>query len=188
MSEKLHHPTPEHHRAHPEHESHQQAEKLKHLHEKAEKAEHAPQDNIESIKKSIESAAVSGKEYTKTEKETPQPTSYGINKELKATAYRKVIKKTQSQLSTPERAFSRAIHNPTVDRFSEVASKTVARPSGLLFGGIGAFIGTLFVFYISKRAGFTYNYLLFVLLFLGCYVAGVVLEGLYKLFRKAARR
>lgn len=188
MSEKLHHPSPEHHRAHPEHESREQAERLKHLHEKAEKAEHGPQDNLETIKKSIESAAVSGKEYTKTEKEAPQPTNYGINKELKATAYRKVIKKTQSQLSAPERTFSRTIHNPTIDRVSEVAAKTVARPSGLLFGGIGAFIGTLFVFYISKRAGFTYNYLLFVLLFIGCYVAGVVLEGLLKLVRKAQRR
>ncbi len=188
MSEKLHHPSPEHHKHTPEHESHHQAERLKEIHEKGEKAEHEAKNNIESIQKSIENAAISGKEYSTTEKETPQNPSYGLNKELKSTAYRRVIKKTQSQLSTPEKTLSKVIHNPVVEKTSDIAAKTVARPTGILFGGIGAFIGTLVLLYISKRSGFTYNYLVFVLIFVSCYAAGSIVELLVGSARRASKK
>ena len=188
MSEKLNHPSPEHHKATPEHESREQAERLKHIHEKGEKAENEARNNIEAIQKSIEESAVSGKEYSTAEKETPQNTVYGVNKELKSTAYKRVLKKTQSQLSTPEKTLSKVIHNPIVEKTSDVAAKTVARPSGILFGGIGAFIGTLILLYISKRSGFTYNYLVFVLLFIACYILGVIIELLAKSVRKVSKK
>lgn len=189
MSEKVSHHSPEHHQPRHEQESrHEQAEKLKHIQEKAERAEHTSQDNLDQIKQSIEAAAVSGKEYSRAEKETPrQTTQHGVNKALKASAYRRVIKKTQSQLSTPERTLSRTIHNPAVEKASEVAAKTVARPSGILFGGIGAFAGTVIVLFISKRVGFTYNYSLFFLLFLGGYILGIVLEFILRSIKKLGR-
>lgn len=186
MSEKLHHSSPEHRQAHAERERGKEAEHLKQLQEKAKKSEKEPKSSIETIKKSIETAAVSGKEYSVGEKESTKQSSpnYGINKELKASAYKRTLKKARSQLSAPEKTFSRVVHNPIVEKTSDLAAKTVARPSGILIGGIGAFLGTLAILYISKRSGFTYNYLLFLLIFVAFYVLGVTLE----LVTKATRR
>lgn len=187
MNEKLHHPTPEHHRSAEHHADHERKH-LKELQEKAEKTTEASSDSIESIKRSIESTALSGKEYSVGEKETKQSHTFGVTKHLKKDAYKRVLKKTQTHLSTPERTFSKAIHNPAVDKVSDVASKTVARPSGILFGGIGAFIGSLVVFYISKRSGFAYNYLLFLLIFIGGYLLGLIVELFYRLLKPAKQR
>ncbi len=189
MSEKIHHPSPEHHNHHVEHEHKQDAERLKALQETAEKAEHHAKDNIESIKRSIEQSAVSGKEISTTEKETTDQTpTYGVNKELKAGAYKRVLKKTQKQLSTPERGLSRVIHTPAIEKVSDVTAKTIARPTGILFGGIGAFIGTLILLYISKRSGFAYNYLAFLIIFVSFYLIGSILELVVRGTRKAAKK
>lgn len=94
---------------------------------------------------------------------------------------KKFLEKTQKQLSTTDRAFSKIIHRPAIEKASDIGSKTVARPSGILFGGVGAFIGSLVVFIISKRSGFTYNYILFVLIFICGYMMGLLIELVYRL-------
>lgn len=188
MSEKLQQHSPEHHQqteaAHSREKA--QVEKLK---EKAAHAEHAPKDNLESIKQSIESTAISGKEYSIAEKE--KPSHHGphfVTRKLKNDAYKRLLKKTSTHLSKPEKTFSKVIHRPIVEKTSEIAGKTVARPSGILFGGIAAFIATVFLLIVSKRAGFTYNYLFFFLVFIGGYFAGLFVELIYRLIKKPARR
>lgn len=190
MSEQLpQHHSPEHHHDNPERERSQEKAHLKELQEKAEHAENIPKDAIESIKKSIESSAVSGKEYGVGEKADKAPSqSLAVTKSLKKTAYKRTLKKVRTQLSAPEKALSTAIHNPTVDKVSEVAGKTVARPSGILFGGIGAFAGSLFLLIISKRSGFTYNYLAFVLIFVAGYFVGLIVELFYRALRGKSYR
>ncbi len=186
MSEKLPVPSPEHHRSSPEHEKDQERQNLKKLQEKAEKASELSGDELQSIKKSIEQAAVSGKEYAVGEKEhrPSQTHTVGTTKQLKQQAYRSTIKKAQSRLKGPEKSFSKVIHNPKIEKVSEVAAKTVARPSGFLLGSISAFITSLVVLYISKRSGFTYNYLLFVLVFVGGYLLGVLVELVLRPLRR----
>lgn len=182
MSEKLHQPSPEHPNPVEHHEKAEQKH-LKNLQEKAHDSQEISKDTIENIKRSIESTAVSGKEYGVTEKETKQTHTYGVTKHLKKDAYKRVLKKTQSHLNTPEKTFSKAIHNPVVEKVSNVSAKTIARPSGILFGGIGAFVGSLVIFFISKRSGFTYNYLIFILIFIGSYFLGLVFELFYRAFK-----
>lgn len=179
MSEKLSH-SPEHRKSR-EHETQpnpeRSPEKPKHNkerehHQSAEQKKHT----IENIQKSIESTAVSGKEYSVGESETPNEQQYGTTRKLKKSAYKKVIKQTQKSLKGPERSFSKAIHQPTVERVSEVTAKTIARPTGILFGSICAFVVSAVVYYLSKRNGFTYNYLLFLLVFVGGYTLGLLIE------------
>ena len=187
MKEKLQHHSPEQHRSQ-ERETSQERTKAEKLREKATKAEHTPKDNIESIQRSIEATAISGKEYSIGEKEKATPhTPLFVTKRLKNDAYKKLIKKTQSHLSKPERNFSKFIHRPAIERVSEAASKTVARPSGILFGGLAAFLASLFLLIISKRAGFTYNYLFFFIVFVGGYFSGLLIEAVYRLVRKPPR-
>jgi hypothetical protein len=186
MTEKLH-TTPEQQHNHEADRSQERshAEKLK---ENAAKAEHAPKDNIEAIQKSIESTAISGKELSIGEKEKPVSSSpLFVTRKLKNDAYKRLMKKTQSHLSKSERSFSKVIHRPAVEKTSEIASKTIARPSGILFGGIAAFVATVFLLIVSKRAGFTYNYLFFFLVFVGGYFVGLIAELLYRLVKHPER-
>jgi hypothetical protein len=182
MTEKLH--APEHQPSHEADRSHERshAEKLK---EKAAKAEHAPKDNLEAIQKSIEATAISGKELSIGEKEKATSSSpLFITRKLKNDAYKRLIRKTQSHLSAPERSFSKVIHRPVVEKTSDIAGKTVARPSGILFGSMAAFVASLFLVIISKRAGFTYNYLFFFLVFVGGYFLGLLAELFYRLLKR----
>ncbi len=187
MSEKIRTPSPERRQTSPEHNHGKEQQKLKELKERAENASEISQDQLSSIKQSIEKTALSGKEYTVGEKEhrPAQTSAYPNTKELKQQAYRRTIKKAQSHLRGPEKSFSKAIHNPTVERVSDVAAKTIARPSGFLLGSICAFIASSIILYISKRSGFTYNYLLFVIVFAGGYVVGVIIELALRPFRKS---
>lgn len=185
MSEKLHQPSPERNSPHERHESKQEKEHLKELHEKAKNAEHKPKDSIESIKKSIESTAISGKELHVSEQDKKPDYARGITKELKYDAYMRLLRKTRSHLSSPEKTLSKIVHNPTLEKTSEVAAQTIARPTGILFGGIGAFVGTAFLLYISKRNGIDYNYLVFLMLFVSGYVVGTVIEFAYRAIRKS---
>lgn len=181
MSEKIHHHSPEQTKSHEAYKEKSESKHLKELHEKARNTREITQDSIDEIKHSIEQTALSGKEYSIAEKESKQPHTPTVTKHIKKDAYKKILKKTQKQLNVSERSFSKVIHQPIVDKVSEVSSKTVARPSGILFGGIGAFCGSLIVFLLSKNSGFTYNYMLFILIFIGGYFIGLFIELIYRL-------
>lgn len=184
MSEKLQTPTQEHNNSVEKgHQRLEQQKRLQELQKKAEKATPVSQDTIENIQKSIESASISSQEYSIGTNETKQAPPPRITKQLKNNAYKKVLKKTRSELKPTEKTFSKVIHNPTIEKVSDIGAKTVARPSGILFGGIGAFIGSLLLLIISKRTGFSYNYLLFLLIFIGGYLAGLILEVFYRLIK-----
>lgn len=186
MSEKLSTPSPEKQQS-PERQSSQEKKLLEELQKKAERADNKPKDSIESIKKSIESSAVSGKEYSIGEKQ-PKPSSqtYGASRQLKDQAFTRTLKKAQRQLSAPERTFSKIIHTPLIEKTSDVAAKTIARPSGILLGSICAFIATTMVLVISKRSGFTYNYLLFFLVFVAGHIAGTAIELVIRSIKKSS--
>ncbi len=156
------------------------------LREAGKKAEHGPQDNLESIKASIEAQAVSGKELNVDDKQGESSgQSFGVHKELKADAYKHTIRKIRSQLKAPDRVLSRIVHQPVVDAVSNATAKTVARPSGFLGGSIVAFIGSAAFLYMARRYGFTYNYAVVFMLFVGGFALGIILELFLRLvFRR----
>lgn len=106
----------------------------------------------------------------------PQP-GY-INQELKRITLRRELQQLQRKLPLPERSLSRVMHQPIVRAVSEVTARSLTRPSGLLGGGILAFLGSSAYLYLAKHIGFTYNYVLFWVLFATGFVFGVALEGL----------
>jgi hypothetical protein len=160
---------------------------LERLQEKAEQAEKDPlQKHVESLAKAAETQAVSGKELNVGDKQGESSNqTFGVQKQLKADAYKKTIRKIQSQLPLPERVASRIIHQPVVDALSNVASKTVARPSGFFFGSLVALLGSSAFLYMAKNYGFTYNYAVLFMLFVGGFALGLILE---LLFRVVVRR
>ena len=105
---------------------------------------------------------------------TPAPNH--INKDLKDITLGRELKQIQRKLKSPDRVLSKVIHQQLVRTISETSSKTVARPSGLLGGGLVAFIGTSAYLFFARHIGLQYNYLVFLILFFGGFAVGLALE------------
>jgi hypothetical protein len=119
-----------------------------------------------------------------SEKVEPLPPSSS----LKTTQSKQAIKRLQHRESAPSRALSKVIHQPAIRAVSETAGKTISRPSGLLGGGIVAFIGSSVYLYFTKHVGVPYNYFIFTLLFVGGFVFGLLLEFIVWSLTTARRR
>ncbi len=149
----------------------------------AEKAEHIHEAQ----------AAVAAESSTSEQPVVPQDPKpdhgvHLIDKAGKRLRLHKNLTQVQNRLKPTEKAFSKVIHQPLVSRVSDSAAKNVTRPSGLLGGGIVAFIGSLTYLYLARHVGFTYNYLFFLIFFIGGFALGVLAEyGAYWLRRSGAR-
>lgn len=189
MSEKLSHSPESHQSKEKLHEVEQSPEKHTPKSKENEPKHHEKKTDLESIKKSIETTAVSGKEYSVGEKEsTDEGVTHANTKQIKKSAYRKVIKQAQSQMKGVDKSFSKFIHKPTVEKVSDVSARTVARPTSLLFGSVFAFIASLIFYIFAKRSGFEYNYLLFLMVFIGGYFVGLIFELLTWIVKKPSGR
>lgn len=99
-----------------------------------------------------------------------------LNRELKLTNLRRELKEIRRSLPFSQRLLSHVIHQPAVRVVSEAVGKTVSRPTGLLGGGLVAFLGTTGYLYLARHLGFTYNYLVFLILLAGGFILGLVIE------------
>lgn len=110
------------------------------------------------------------------EKAPDVPARGYINHELRAITQHRELRHLQGLENPVQRQFSKLIHQPAVRATSEAAARTVSRPSGLLGGGLVALVGTSSYLYLAKHIGFSYNYGVFALLFIGGFILGLVLE------------
>ncbi len=170
----------------PKHEqlpSHEVAEKAKeHLEALKSKAEHEGNkhksgEHMDAIKKSVETQAISGKEMMPSESAANNAPQDGyINRELKDMAFKRTLKNTRRHLSAPSQLVSKVIHQPMVEKVSEVASTTVARPSGIIGGGSFALLGSILLLWLTKHYGYEYNYLMFIVFMAVGFGIGLVVE------------
>jgi hypothetical protein len=110
-----------------------------------------------------------------------------ISHELKAVTLQRELQNIRRRLPAPDRVLSRVIHQPAVRVISEVTGKTISRPSGLLGGGLVALLGTTGYLYTAQHMGFRYNYFVFLVLFGGGFIVGIVLELLVWLATRSRR-
>ncbi len=181
MAERLRHTSQE---SLKRHETHEAAEARPEHAEKADRPE-KPRDSIETIQERIAREALSSKEVN-IDTHRQRGTAGSAHMDRK-TAYKQILTKVRQHLSKPERAFSKLIHQPTIEKVSEASSKTVARPSGILGGGLVAFFGSLLLIYLARRYGFEYSYTIYLVTYIGGFFAGVGLELLIFAIRKARR-
>ena len=183
-----------------QHESFDLLEKAEHERKSLPDHEHAQQEKTEvdpliRIANARSEASVNGQESNPLEQFTQQAaqdaapvTPKTINRELRKITYKRELRHIQRRESAPDRALSKVIHQPVVRAVSEAAGRTVSRPSGLLGGGIVAFIGTTGYLYVAKHYGFEYNYLIFIGLFIGGFAIGLGFELIAWLVLAAKRR
>lgn len=153
---------------------------------KSVEAKHNTAKALETIRHNIEQQAIS-KEKSATEKETA-PTAVHITKELKEIKFNETMHYVRRRLTPTQRKLSTFIHIPSVEKVSEVGAKTVARPSGLMGGGIVALSGSLAVLYIARHIGFEVPNSLFMVLFVAGFLVGIIAELLYKSLTVRNRR
>lgn len=181
MSER-HHQQPEQHHFSPEVEPiHAEKPKTAEHHRHA---EHKAQPPVEQLEHKAKAEAVVGQELSVSEQKTDNDSPLYVNRELKQETWNRTLSHVRKQLSAPNRLLSKAIHQPVVDGLSRAGAQTVARPSGLLMGGICAFLGSSFFLLMAKRYGFTYNYLVFLLFFAGGFAVGLIIELLVFVVRR----
>ncbi|MDQ3093560.1 MAG: hypothetical protein M3Q70_00040 [bacterium] len=155
-------------------EHHKGAEKHVESHEK----EHTLAKHRKEIEKNVEAHALSNSEIEakSAEKSHDQPHSHHITKDIKKVTFQRSMVRVRKRLSTPNKVLSSVVHQPAVERVSEAAGRTIARPSGVLGGGLFAFIGTLLLLYVTRKYGYEFNYLVFFMLFVGGFMIGAILE------------
>lgn len=164
------------------------------LHQSPEKTVEAPEVTVEkpaaaeygerekTAKIEQAQSAVKAAESAATEKpQSPQLPATDdrplfIDNAIKSLRLRQNLAKVQNRLKPGERTFSKVVHQPLVRMVSDSAANTVSRPSGLLGGGITAFLGSLLYLYLAHHIGFRYNYTLFLAFFVGGFIVGVLIE------------
>jgi hypothetical protein len=136
----------------------EQAEKLQNRLEKA--GELSPDSQAEQIEKARSEAskeALMSKESGREQKqatENSSPAIRRVTKQQKEDEYNHTLSRVQSHMSAPSRAFSKVIHLPVIERTSDIAASTVARPNAILAGGIFAFVITGSVYLLARAFGY----------------------------------
>lgn len=152
----------------------------------AEKAESDSNKNsLEAIQEKIRKEALSKKEIENITKEVNKTEpNLRANTQLKGLAFKQKMREVQRKETPAQRSFSKFIHNPTVEVISNATENTVGRPSGLLFGGLFSVIAGLGVLYICNHYGYEYNFTIGLAFFVGGFFAGLIIEGLWRLFKR----
>lgn len=151
-------PSPEHAPHSPERDHVRSVEHAPEI--KDHKAERAGEESREEVEKNIEKArteaqqeAISGRETSEGENkskvdDTPPP------RVSRKESYKHTMKVVRSEMSAPARVFSKVIHNPVVERTSEVVGSTVARPNAILSGSFFAALTVLCLYLVARHYGF----------------------------------
>jgi len=151
----------------------------------------AEKAKIESNEQSAEKAKVEAQELAlsiekgSAEKKKKEPTSpaasrHGVvSAKKKKAAFNNEMAKVRAELPPVQRGFSKVIHNPAVEKTSEVVGGTLARPNAILAGAVVAFFAVLAVYLVAKH----YGYVLSGFETIGAFIVGWVLGILYDFFR-----
>jgi len=134
------------------------AELTKNLENQVEQSPEARAEAIEDARAEANKEALMNKERGGAEnKSGGEPTASAIRKvtkKQKAVEYKKTMVSIQSEMSAPSRTFSKVIHNPVIEKTSEVVGSTVARPNALLAGSTVAFITVAVLYIVAKQYGY----------------------------------
>ena len=130
-----------------------------------------------------EKEAISGKE-TAPDGSEKKSAKEPVHRSHKQMTYKATMRRVEGKLPGDQRQFSKVINNDKVDKVSNIASKTVARPSGLLGGGVVAFLALLIVTFYASRYGWEVSGSEFVIFVLVGWAVGLVVEALYKVVRR----
>lgn len=147
---------------------------------KVESAERSEEKaRVEALEKAISVERGSAEKKGKETSGAPKRRHGVVSKKERKASYQKHMKTLQAELPPAQRAFSKVIHNPVVEKTSEVVGATVARPNAILAGALVAFFAVLAVYLVAKHFG----YVLSGFETIAAFIVGWILGILYDFFR-----
>jgi hypothetical protein len=167
--------TSEYHETHEHNNKPEKTSEIKHAKLEAEQSKNLEQARSEIAKNTSEKDSVREK-ISETAKSETGEFKGPVSGDLKKISLKRELKQIRRHLPKIDQLGSKVIHQPTIKIISETSAKTITRPSGLLGGGIAAFSGSGLYYYFSRHIGVKYNYLLFVLFFVGGFAVGLLIE------------
>jgi len=138
----------------------------------------AEKAKVEALEQAI-SVERGSAEKKRKEPSTPASKRRRVSKKERDASFQRQMSAVRSEMSAPERTFSKFIHAKPVERTSEVVGATIARPNAVLAGSVVAFISVLGVYLLAKH----YGYPLSGFETIGAFIVGWVLGILYDFFR-----
>lgn len=134
---------------------------------------------VEALKEAM-SVERGSAEKQRKEPSSPARRRHGVvSTQEKKTNFKKTMKRIQEDMPPAKRAFSKFIHNPVVEKTSEVVGSTVARPNGILAGAATAFFLVLLVYLVAKHFGYPLSGFEVI----GAFIVGWLLGNLYDFFK-----
>ena len=127
----------------------------KELNSEKSQAEHLDKARHEALEKAKEIEHNYNKEKRKATEASPEKRRGPVSKQARKEAFNKTMSEIQSEMSPASRTFSKIIHNPAIEKSSEVVGNTIARPNAILSGSVTAFILTAAIYLIAKHFGYS---------------------------------
>lgn len=153
------------------------------------RVKHSPEKQAEAVERARHEAnkeALLSKERSGAEQKAGGEPSMGavrkVTKQEKDVEYKKTLKEIRSQMSAPSRAFSKVIHNPAVEKTSDVIGSTIARPNAIVAGSTTALVLVSAVYIIAK----TYGYPMSGFETIGAFIIGWMIGLIYDYVRVTA--
>jgi hypothetical protein len=185
MSEQLRTPAHREVSAELEASAHERREHLNKLEAEGHKQEQRLRASTEQIREAVEHEAISGRELNRPEHHKDQQhTPHNVGRELRSLTFKRALVRLQKREVVTDRILSKFIHQGAVDAASEALSKTIARPSGMIGGGLFALLSTTLLLVTSRHYGFRYNYLVFFSTFVIGLGIGLAIEAAFRLLRR----
>lgn len=134
----------------------------------------------EALKEAVSVERGSAEKQGKEAAAVPATRRHGVvSKKERNASYKQKMSQVQAELPPAQRAFSKVIHNPAVEKTSEVVGSTIARPNAILAGSMVAFFLVLGVYLIAKHLG----YQLSGFETIGAFIVGWLIGILFDFFR-----
>ncbi|HSX14348.1 MAG TPA: hypothetical protein VLE72_00340 [Candidatus Saccharimonadales bacterium] len=138
---------------------------------------------VEAARQSLERETKSVDTLKPKEAEPAKKEPTGLDRKA---AYADTMATLQRHLPTFSRGFSKVIHNPVIDKTSEVVGSTVLRPSITLGATSTALLVGGFTYFLAKHYGYSLSGSAMLLSLVIGGLIGLLIEGLSKLFRRKA--
>jgi len=105
-----------------------------------------------------------------------------ITKKDKEQSFNTTMREVRSQMSPASRTFSKIIHQPTVEKASELLGNTVARPNAILSGSLFAFLFTASFYLIARFNGYPLSGTETIASFILGWLVGLIIDYIRLLF------
>ncbi len=112
----------------------------------------AAEREVTEARMEAEKQAKTAEDYHPSAETEKSPAFSGATTREKS--YKQTMKSIQREMSAPERAFSKVIHNKAVEKASDVVGASVARPNAILSGAVCAFLLVGSLYLLARQNGF----------------------------------